>query len=188
MQIAVACSVNVYDKVAPLPQVDGYQFQMLQESRAARDGVKKAIRFFRVDKNEGHGATDQEGQFLLIAIRGTVSKSLDWVANLNYDTHDSQEFLVSITRFALARVLIEIQNLPSSFANFQSTESPLGVHAGFLNAAKALMPLIEEHINRIRSTSIRHVLFTGHSAGGAVASMTYLRALSHAKERCECWL
>jgi predicted lipase len=57
------------------------------------------------------------------------------------------------------------------------------VHAGFLNGAEALVSAVEKHINS--QPKCRHVLFTGHSAGGAVASLLFTRFLSVAK-KAEC--
>jgi hypothetical protein len=48
-------------------------------------------------------------------------------------------------------------------------------HAGFLHAAIALKDTVFKHINdSTRNDHIKHVLFTGHSAGGAVASLLCL--------------
>jgi hypothetical protein len=48
-------------------------------------------------------------------------------------------------------------------------------HAGFLHAAIALKETVFKHIdNSNRNDYIKHVLFTGHSAGGAVASLLCL--------------
>ena len=57
-------------------------------------------------------------------------------------------------------------------------------HAGFLSAAKALEPFVRQNLERLVASrhsesfpyrDVKHVLFTGHSAGGAVASLLFLR-------------
>jgi hypothetical protein len=48
-------------------------------------------------------------------------------------------------------------------------------HAGFLHAAIALKDTVFKHIDdSTRNNRIKHVIFTGHSAGGAVASLLCL--------------
>lgn len=52
--------------------------------------------------------------------------------------------------------------------------------SGFLNSAKALDPVLSQRINHYlerRAGSVNHILFARHSAGGAVASLLYLRHL-----------
>ena len=53
--------------------------------------------------------------------------------------------------------------------------SDLRAHSGFMSVAEAMTTLILEII--LRSGS-KNILFTGHSAGGAVATLLYLRNLS----------
>lgn len=57
----------------------------------------------------------------------------------------------------------------------------LEAHSGFLNSAKALDKTVSQRINmyiRENASNYSHVLFTGHSAGGAVASLLFLRYLA----------
>lgn len=63
----------------------------------------------------------------------------------------------------------------------QSSTGDILVHGGFLNSAEALEPTVAARLNEYiqRHGSGRcHVAFTGHSAGGAVASLLYVRHLS----------
>lgn len=50
------------------------------------------------------------------------------------------------------------------------------VHSGYLACATALIPDLGKDISRLREAddSIQHVVFTGHSAGGAVASLLFV--------------
>lgn len=70
--------------------------------------------------------------------------------------------------------------------NNPATHSPpVYAHAGFLNSAEALMPTLSKHVKAaITNSLIKHVLFTGHSAGGAVASLLLAKYLSLAAEEC----
>lgn len=60
----------------------------------------------------------------------------------------------------------------------------LMAHSGFLNSAWALDDIVSErikaYIENAENTNGQkpHVLFTGHSAGGAVATLFYLRYIS----------
>jgi hypothetical protein len=54
-------------------------------------------------------------------------------------------------------------------------------HAGFLACARSLIPCLTEEITRQVSLdkNISNVLFTGHSAGGAVSSLIFLHFASN---------
>ena len=63
----------------------------------------------------------------------------------------------------------------------------LTVHEGFLNSATRLSSLVARQLNRAnKDTPGFHVIFTGHSAGGAVASLLFLKSLLEAPTLCEC--
>lgn len=54
----------------------------------------------------------------------------------------------------------------------------LRVHAGFLNSAKELLPQVLNQVaKQLEIFPTTKVLFTGHSAGGAVATLLNLAAL-----------
>jgi putative lipase involved disintegration of autophagic bodies len=59
-------------------------------------------------------------------------------------------------------------------------------HSGFLNSALSLKRAIFESISDlVRENCIKHVLFTGHSAGGATASLLSLTYLLTGEETCK---
>ena len=62
--------------------------------------------------------------------------------------------------------------------------SELEAHSGFLSSAEVLEPMISMYLGEGRWGSFKHVLFTGHSAGGAVASLLCLRYLSRRNKEC----
>ena len=57
-------------------------------------------------------------------------------------------------------------------------------HSGFLNSAEILEATISKRIKELAPADVKHVLFTGHSAGGAVASLLYLSYLSRRNAEC----
>jgi putative lipase involved disintegration of autophagic bodies len=49
-----------------------------------------------------------------------------------------------------------------------------------------MIPALTKKLAKIaKTTSVKHVLFTGHSAGGAVASLMFAKLLSHMEKECE---
>ncbi|KAK4158740.1 Alpha/Beta hydrolase protein [Cladorrhinum sp. PSN259] len=84
---------------------------------------------------------------LVIAIRGTAS-TVDGIVNLNGEPRDARKFLNSSTA--------------------------VSAHSGFLNDARALSEIIEQRIRSAGQTT-ENLIFTGHSAGGAVATLLFLR-------------
>lgn len=58
-------------------------------------------------------------------------------------------------------------------------------HSGFLNSAEALEPMVSKWLKEsLEKGGIKHVVFTGHSAGGAVASLMFLHYLCKASSDC----
>lgn len=48
------------------------------------------------------------------------------------------------------------------------------------------MPLVSKKLAEVaRENSVKHILFTGHSAGGAVASLLFAKFFSIAGAECE---
>src|SRR5438128_10872699 len=59
-------------------------------------------------------------------------------------------------------------------------------HAGFFQSAKALSSIVSKEIRKHTADGkIKRVLFTGHSAGGATASILYTHFLSKTVPECE---
>ncbi|KAF4982511.1 hypothetical protein FZEAL_1882 [Fusarium zealandicum] len=99
---------------------------------------------------------------LVIAVRGSANK-MDHIVNANSGPKATDDFLH-----------LDLLNQPDVQA-----------HSGFLNSAWALDDIISERINKYIKTAKSgsgrkpRILFTGHSAGGAVASLFYLHYLSN---------
>jgi hypothetical protein len=64
---------------------------------------------------------------------------------------------------------------------------PFQGHAGFISSAKAILPVLSKSLgDLIRGPSrIKHVLYTGHSAGGAVASLLFAHILPQSAPECK---
>ncbi|KAM0348618.1 hypothetical protein ACHAPU_004053 [Fusarium lateritium] len=94
---------------------------------------------------------------LVIAIRGSASK-MDHIVNANSRPQRTEGYILG-------------------------TEG-LNAHSGFLNSALALDSIVAEMISKYMlesnaaSKQKPHVLFTGHSAGGAVSQLLYLHHIS----------
>ncbi|KAF5021927.1 hypothetical protein F66182_6030 [Fusarium sp. NRRL 66182] len=94
---------------------------------------------------------------LFVSIRGTACKA-DHLVNFNRDRKDAAPV-------------------------FRFPEGPAEVfaHSGFLACANTLLPwLTHEIIRQVElDDSISQIVFTGHSAGGAVASISFLHFICH---------
>ncbi|KAL4798207.1 hypothetical protein BDV19DRAFT_386493 [Aspergillus venezuelensis] len=115
-------------------------------------GTVKASTFTRV--------TSEHGSVFVIAIRGSAS-IVDHVVNANYRPANADHFI----------------NLARLDPPHYRAEIPLEAHAGFLKGAEALDPIVSREINKYvdENGGKSHILLTGHSAGGAVASLLFLR-------------
>ena len=95
MRIGAECSVNVYTASGPNPSVIGLSFTKLNEISASVDGVVKATKFFEVSSSFGQEEKTHVPT-LVIAIRGSKTKSLDWLVNFNDEMRNTEGFLVSL--------------------------------------------------------------------------------------------
>ncbi|KAL4927871.1 Alpha/Beta hydrolase protein [Aspergillus undulatus] len=102
----------------------------------------------------------EHGSVFVIAIRGSASV-VDHVVNANHRPANADHFINSSR-------LVPPQYRP---------KASLETHAGFLKSAEALDPIVSREIHRYIEDygEKSHILFTGHSAGGAVASLLFLR-------------
>ncbi|KAI7603814.1 hypothetical protein KC343_g11940 [Hortaea werneckii] len=117
------------------------------------------------DPKQGTKATIMKSEhvddrkLIIIAIRGSKWNLMDWTVN----------FAISPTE-------------PVGFLDDPGN----ACHAGFLEVARAMVPQISTHLRRMieedPSWGTSSVLFTGHSAGGAVASLLYAHMLSRTVE------
>ncbi|KAF2765856.1 alpha/beta-hydrolase, partial [Teratosphaeria nubilosa] len=94
-------------------------------------------------------------KLLIVAIRGSQWKLVDWTVNVAASPSPPEGFL---------------------------DDEGNACHAGFLAIAKAMVPAVAAQLRRLVQEEPEWItssmLFTGHSAGGAVASLLYLHMLS----------
>jgi len=160
---AIKCSVAAYDPTAN-PVADKLTFETVHSIPASKNGVIKATTFTRVTAATASQSLSGESfPALVVAIRGSF-KMIDWVVNANYQSYDAHDLLASA------------EWLPQGRAH-----ETFKVHSGFRNGAKALLPSIKQQL-QADSGRTKHVIFTGHSAGGAVASLLYLHFLGIANQ------
>ncbi|QGI77075.1 hypothetical protein CEK25_003804 [Fusarium fujikuroi] len=111
---------------------------------------------------------------LFVSIRGTSCKT-DHLVNFNRNQKNTTSVFVS--RWSL----LFLSNINSYFKAFQGTKEQIYAHSGFLACAATLLPWLTEEITRqvTADKSLKDVVFTGHSAGGAVAAMVFLHFVCH---------
>jgi len=87
------------------------------------------------------------------------------------------------------RTYIHQANYDVKATSSNGANTPLTAHAGFLYGAKALAPKLQQQMAQYisdASHSIDNVIFTGHSAGAAVASLLFLHFLTNLRvARCK---
>lgn len=116
---------------------------------------------------------------LFVSIRGTSCKA-DHLVNFNRNQKDPGSVFVSNRGFWF------LSNINSYFKAFPGTKEQIYTHSGFLACAATLLPwLTEEVIRQVTADkSLKDVVFTGHSAGGAVAAMVFLHFVCHCPIEC----
>ncbi|KAL4784430.1 Alpha/Beta hydrolase protein [Aspergillus varians] len=123
-----------------------------------RDGTVKATKLHLFSGDRG-----KSPRLLVIAIRGSTSKRRDWT--INFD---------------------DIGAGTNGDGFIDTTDSQYQIHGGFLECAKGVVEKVSDAISSILSKAEAEensngdiqLLFTGHSAGGAVASLLYAHMIS----------
>ncbi|KAK8227063.1 Alpha/Beta hydrolase protein [Phyllosticta capitalensis] len=145
VSIAWKCASGTYDPSHAL-ELGNHRFRTVKCLPPSFGGTVKATTMTLVESSGSLSDTSTSLPVLVVAIRGTAS-TVDIMVNLNTEPRIAGEFL------------------------------PVGlaVHAGFLGAAQALEPHVSTSIAEVCLTGqAKHVIFTGHSAGAAVASLLFL--------------
>ncbi|KFY27699.1 hypothetical protein V491_00774 [Pseudogymnoascus sp. VKM F-3775] len=160
ISIAWKCAAGAYDPTSNI-QFDGLEFKLQNYIPPSIGGTTKATTFILVDKDASHQAPNPFLPVLVIAVRGTAS-SVDHIVNINSQSKD-------------ASCLYDTEYLDEAHAEIKTG---IEAHAGFLNSAEVLKGVVSKYIDDYaKQGNVKHILFTGHSAGGAVASLLYLRYL-----------
>lgn len=164
--IAAKCAKAVYD-ASTEPHVDKYIFDRLTYISPSLNGVTKGTALYTVYEDASRGVSNPLLPALIVSIKGT-SRAIDWLVNLNSELRGVREHLG-----------------PPGLSSALPLPKELKAHSGFINGASALEAGIASYIRSVfKAGRIEHVIFTGHSAGGAVASLLFLRFLDVAAHEC----
>lgn len=178
VSLAWKCAANIYE--TERQTYLAYQATVLEEIqfiRPSTGGSTKAASITRVRPKDG--ITPLLSIFV-IAVRGT-EKLVAHMVNLNGQPKP----------FYIRKPGGNDSPSPATTTRQRHREADsafeqLEAHAGFLNGAEALLPRINAELDQICLASPNaHVILTGHSAGGAIASLLYVKLLSEAKQPCE---
>ncbi|KAK4670712.1 uncharacterized protein QC763_213520 [Podospora pseudopauciseta] len=153
IRAACQCAVMVYDQTQPMG-VKGFDIEPVLHRSPSSMGTVKAYSMWKIPFTPIPGWS---GKTLVVSIRGTATV-MDHMVNMNGKPKDAS---------TLFKILSKGQRV-----NVQS-------HAGFLGCAQDMIPTVTADIRQqlLADEKIRNIVFTGHSAGGAVASLVFLHFL-----------
>lgn len=114
---------------------------------------------------------------MIFAIRGTQT-FMDWAINLNSAPVSPEGFLVSLT---IKRWKVGQEGLELTYLNSQDDPGNL-CHSGFLSVARKMVGPVYARLRSLLeedpSRSSYSLIITGHSAGGAIATLLYAHMLA----------
>lgn len=192
MQIAALCSKAVYrkDPGQVVPQLLDYAIKDRHWIEPTRDGSGKAATLFEILRTD----PSSQRKALVVAVRGSAS-SIDWLVNLNSDLSECSDLVVStadhdlkqtserlncwfMVRGRVMGLTSVIQKLPES-----RLKPTLKVHRGFAQCARTIAPgLVNQMKVALNEGQTEdqeiEIVFTGHSAGGAVACLLFCYLLT----------
>ncbi|KAF5544946.1 alpha beta-hydrolase [Fusarium phyllophilum] len=151
------CARGTYDFEGTMADTSYCTFRRDQVVDSSFAGTVKLITSTVIEAKTGSPATDSM-PVLVLAIRGSASK-MDHIVNANAQPRTTESFI--------------------------GYQEDLRAHSGFLNSARALESIVTDLINKYlesfpeMSEKKPHILFTGHSAGGAVSQLLYLHHISN---------
>ncbi|KAI8717523.1 Lipase-3 domain-containing protein [Fusarium sp. LHS14.1] len=156
------CARGTYDLESTIEDTAYCTFRKDHVLKHSLTRTVKALKSTVVEPVAQPGLDDHLLPALVIAVRGSASK-MDHIVNANSRPRATEMFISP---------------------NFLD-EPDLMAHSGFLNSAWVLDDIVSEriknYIENAKNTNGQrpHVLFTGHSAGGAVAALFYVRYISY---------
>ncbi|KAM5439232.1 hypothetical protein McanCB21832_001510, partial [Microsporum canis] len=174
VSIAWKCALDVYDDPsASVPQngCQNYEFTRDYVVVPSVGGTVKAMISTIVAPRDGVDPDNKFSPTLVIAVRGSASP-VDHMVNANAEPKSVANF-IKLCNENIGHI---------SPKSHTPAVVDCKAHSGFLNSAETLNAIcsqrIDEYIHKAGSERC-HILFTGHSAGGAVASLLYLRHISN---------
>ena len=122
---------------------------------------------------------------LVVAVRGT-ERYVDHIVNANSRPVAAADFFVGLSVFTLLIIFPLTRSKGLRKHQFlDAFADELSAHSGFLSSAKTLLPPVLRHISKLNQEGrMKHVIFTGHSAGGGVAALLYLKFLLEMDPLC----
>ncbi|OCK78593.1 alpha/beta-hydrolase [Lepidopterella palustris CBS 459.81] len=155
------------------PERTGLKLDFSLPSSAAGSIKATTCSTFTPQQQPGSGTVCNS--YLVIAVRGSASK-VDHIVNLHGEPRDAKVLFVSFSypvRCDYAQV--HVQKEVKVDGTSDTPNIALHAHAGFLNSALELIGQLSNRIEaRLKQNPRTNILFTGHSAGGAVASLLHL--------------
>ncbi|EKJ67691.1 hypothetical protein FPSE_12138 [Fusarium pseudograminearum CS3096] len=152
------CARGTYNLGGTIANTSYCTFRREEALRGSYDGTVKVVTSTVVENPSEDVRESDLLSVLVLAIRGSAS-TMDHIVNAN--------------------------SRPRSTRGFIQRAEDLGAHSGFLNSAQALDSIIIARVNDYIQNFDRangqkpHILFTGHSAGGAVSQILYLQYISN---------
>ncbi|KAM7183570.1 Alpha/Beta hydrolase fold [Naviculisporaceae sp. PSN 640] len=152
LRVVCQCAVMVYDQKQVVGGLKGFEIEPVLHRTPSSMGTVKASSMWKVPFTPIPGWT---GKTLVVSVRGSTTIA-DHMVNLNGKPKDAGEL-------------------------FRVKGKNVTAHAGFVSCARAMLPAITDDIIQQLSAdnNISNVVFTGHSAGGAVASLVFLHFAFH---------
>ncbi|KAM7215862.1 Alpha/Beta hydrolase fold [Rhypophila decipiens] len=152
LRVICQCAIMVYDQKQEVSGPKGFDIEPVLHRTPSSMGTVKAASMWKVPFTPIPGWS---GKTLVVSVRGSATIA-DHMVNMNGKSKD-------------IRSLFTVEG------------EDIAAHAGFLHCAEALVPAITRDIIQQLNAdgAITNIIFTGHSAGGAVASFVFLHFAFH---------
>ncbi|KAH8665134.1 Alpha/Beta hydrolase protein [Tricladium varicosporioides] len=190
VDLAANCAKKVYRKPES-GDLNPFAFEEEGSSKTITgDELGNSVKATTVGLFKGKpGLTGPDGddiRVIVVAIRGTASIH-DWMVNFNDAAQPKPAKSGFETTIADLKIADPDTTADPEFLGKAKDGTPYTTHEGFLQCAKLMTSqvstLIEDVLKDAPATARPILVFTGHSAGGAVAALLYIHLLkSQAKD------
>ncbi|KAI0458628.1 hypothetical protein F5B21DRAFT_400071 [Xylaria acuta] len=154
------CAETAYERdvAVPTDEMNDSDLKIEWSLASSANGNVKATTLTTFIPPPPYDSRVEPTTYLIVAVRGSAS-TVDHLVNLNGEPRDANTLYQNMEQAP------EFGDQPLKFL----------AHAGFLNSARELLPPISAQIEKQLSKGQKfNILFTGHSAGGAVATLLHL--------------